>query len=96
MAATSVQSIYTPACRKVTKWSDSSDETGKTEVPCHSRCGTKISFLLKWIFTSSPVMVTFPYEWKILELRFLSELYKLRFQSGDMVKRGKSDMENLD
>jgi hypothetical protein len=52
------------------------DETGKTEVPCHSRCGTRkippcskaLSAEHRPKFCSlSPVMVTFTHKWKILE-----------------------------
>jgi hypothetical protein len=67
--------IYPPlVCRK--RRLNPLDETGKTEVPCHSRCGTiKITPCSKAIsaehrhtFCSpSPAMVTSPYKSKILE-----------------------------
>ena len=57
-------------CRK-SEWGGPSDETGKTEVPCHSRCGTikippcskALSAEQRHKFCSpSPAMVTSPYE----------------------------------
>jgi hypothetical protein len=62
------------ACRK--RRLNPLDETGETEVPCHSRCGTiKIPPCSKALsaehgpkFCSpSPAMVTSPYKWNILE-----------------------------
>jgi hypothetical protein len=59
-----------------TEWDSPSDETGKTEAPCHSRCGTikippcseALSAEHRPKFCSpSPVMVTSLYKWKILE-----------------------------
>jgi hypothetical protein len=32
--------IGPPHLPEATEWGGPSDETGKTEVPCHSRCGT--------------------------------------------------------
>jgi hypothetical protein len=61
---------------EATEWGGPSEETGKTEVPCHSRCGTiKIPPCSKALsaehgaeFCSpSPAMVTSPYKWNILE-----------------------------
>jgi hypothetical protein len=48
-----------------------SDEAGKTEVPCHSRCGMiKIPLCSKALSAEhrpkSPAMVTSPYKRKIL------------------------------
>jgi hypothetical protein len=54
----------------------SSDETGKTEVPCPSRCGPIKNPPCSKVLSAehspkfcspSPVMVTFPYKWLILE-----------------------------
>jgi hypothetical protein len=59
-----------------TKWGGSLDETGKTEVTCHCRCGTmKIPPCSKALSAEhrtkfcrpSPAMVTSPYKWKILD-----------------------------
>jgi hypothetical protein len=69
---------YPHACRKrrLHDWGGPSDETGKTEVLCHSRCGTiKIPFCSKALsaehrpkfYSPSPAMVTSPCKWKILE-----------------------------
>jgi hypothetical protein len=61
---------------KATKWGGPSDETGKTEATCHSRCDTiKIPPCSKTLSaehspkfcSSSSAMVTSPYKWKILE-----------------------------
>jgi hypothetical protein len=66
-------SIY---LKHTTKWGGPSDETGKTEAPCHSRCGmikippcsNALSAKHRPKFcSSSPVMVTSPYKWNILE-----------------------------
>jgi hypothetical protein len=56
---------------EATEWGGPSDETGKTEVPCHSRCGTiKIPPCSKALSAKhrpklcspSPAMVTSPYQ----------------------------------
>ena len=59
---------------KATKWGCPSNETGKTEALCHSRYDTiKIPPAQRpWehrpeFCRRSPVMVTFPYKWTILE-----------------------------
>jgi hypothetical protein len=53
--------------KEASEWGGPSDETGKTEIPCHSRCGTiKIKALSaehRSKFCSPlPAMVTSPYE----------------------------------
>jgi hypothetical protein len=61
---------------EATEWGGPADETGKTEAPCHSRCGTiEIPPCSKALIAEqrpkfcspSPVMVTSPYRWNILE-----------------------------
>jgi hypothetical protein len=63
----------TPFCvmYEATEWGSLSDETGKTEAPCHSRCGTiKVPPYSKAmgdehrtkICSSSPVIVMSPYK----------------------------------
>jgi hypothetical protein len=70
----SIDSPHPLVCRKrrLQEWGGPSDKTGKTEAPCHSRCGTiKIppcSKALRSKFCSpSPVIVASPYKWNILE-----------------------------
>jgi hypothetical protein len=56
---------------EATEWGGFSDETGKTEVPCHSRCGMikippcsktlSMEHRPKFCSSPSPVMVTIPY-----------------------------------
>jgi hypothetical protein len=62
---------------EATEWNDPSDETGKAEVPCHSRCGTikippcskALSAELRPKFCSpSPAMVASPYMGKKLSV----------------------------
>jgi hypothetical protein len=59
---------------EATEWGGPSDETGKAEGPCHSRCSTiKIPPCSKTLNSEhrpkhccpSPAMVTSPYKWKI-------------------------------
>jgi hypothetical protein len=71
---------------QATDWGSPSDETGKTEVPCHSRCGTiKIPPCLKALsaehrpkFCSpSPAMVKSPYKWTILNNQSINWMLEL-------------------